>query len=115
MKDKRGDIRYHKVFEWILPRYRKMASTDEEDDGEDNNEEGDDEIRNNIIGFFEFFAGRMCNYMVHIIRSKKYKPLYYNPSGGFTITSDHVLRFFGCHMGQMFSGSPYIPWMLLVQ
>ena len=29
MKDESGDIQYHKVFEWILPRYRKLASTDE--------------------------------------------------------------------------------------
>ena len=74
MKDESRDIRYHKVFEWILPRYRKLASTDEEEDGEDNNEKGGDESNNNNIGFFGVLARQMRNYMVHIIRSKPYKP-----------------------------------------
>ena len=41
-KDESGDIRYHKVFEWLLSRYRKLSSTNEEEDGEDKNEEGSD-------------------------------------------------------------------------
>ena len=50
----------------------------------------------------------MHNYMVHIIRSKQYKRRYYNPYGGFTITSEHVSRLFGCHMGRIFSAFPYV-------
>ena len=46
--------------------------------------------------------------MVHIISSKQYKPRYYNLYRGFTITSDHVSIFFGCHMGRMISGFPSV-------
>ena len=46
--------------------------------------------------------------MMHIICLKQYKPRYYNPYGGFTITSYHISRFLGCHMGKMLSGLPSV-------
>ena len=70
MKDDSGDIQHQQVFKWLLPRYRKLASTNEEEYGEGNNEEGGDESNNKNIGLFEFLAGRMRNYMVHIVHYK---------------------------------------------
>ena len=58
LKDDNGDIRYYKVFEWLLPMFGPDGKT----------------------SFWEFLAARMRNYMVHIIRKKRYKPKYYNPT-----------------------------------
>ena len=91
LKDINGDIRYSKVFEWLLPRYGE--------DGE--------------VSFWEFLAARMRNYMIHIMRTKGYKPKYYNPTpveecNKVTIDADHVARFFGCQMARMLRGFPSI-------
>jgi hypothetical protein len=42
--------------------------------------------------------------MVHIIKTKQYKPKYYNPAGDLVITGDHVACFYGSHMARMLSG-----------
>jgi hypothetical protein len=83
LKDEHGVIRYWKVNEWLLP----------------------------TIGgnpYFEWLAARMRNYMVHLIRSKEYRPRYYNPAEGLVIEADHVTRFFGCHIARMLRGYPGI-------
>jgi hypothetical protein len=85
-KDENGDIRYERVFEWMLPRF-----------GE-----------NREITFFEFVAARMRNYMVHIQRAQEFKPKFYNPAIGLTIQADHVARFYGVHMARMLAGFPSI-------
>ena len=84
LKDQDGDIRFHKVFDWLLPKY--------EDD----------------VGFYEFIAGRMRNYMIHIMRSKAFTPRFFDPPAGIVITGDNVARFFGCQMGRMLRGFPSI-------
>ena len=37
---------------------------------------------------------------------KPYKPRYYNPDKGRTITGDHVARFYGALLAKMLSGNP---------
>jgi hypothetical protein len=140
LKDNSGDIRFHKVFQWLLPRFPKEhnnsddggsdAGTDSErvsndtsdddssemsDDGSSKNS-GDKSNNQNEIDdssdgdgddtFFEFMAARMRNYMIHIMRTKSFKPRFYNPGNGKVITAGHVARFFGCHMGRMLRGFP---------
>jgi hypothetical protein len=80
-KDTNGDIRFEKVFEWLLPRFG---------DG--------DEYK---IAYFEFIAARIRNYMLHIIKTKDYKPKYYNPAAGLVVLGDHIARFMGCHQARM--------------
>ena len=75
LKDKDGDIRYHKVLEWMLPRFDKEGGGRET--------------------LWEFQAARMRNYMKHIIEVYNYKPKYYDPfaeKGDFNkeIEGDHV-------------------------
>ena len=85
LRDDSGDIRFYKVFQWLLPKYDDQS-------------------------FWEFLAARMRNYMIHLMRSDGYKPRYYSPGPGKNrvITADHVARFFGCHMGRMLRGFPSI-------
>ena len=68
-----GDIRYERVFKWMLPFF-----------GSENN-----------VGYFEFLAARMRNYMCYIMRRKGYTPKYYCPADNFTIQASHVARFKG--------------------
>ena len=83
LKDKDGDIRFYKVFEWLLPQYGG-------------------------VHFWEFIAARMRNYMIHIMNTQAYKPHFYNPEKEVVITAGHVTRFFGCQMGRMLRGFPSI-------
>ena len=91
LKDSQDNIRYAKVFEWLLPQY------------------GDDDIQT----FWGFLAARMRNYMLHTMRTKGFKPKYYDPvpidvSDNSVIEADHVTRFFGCNMARMLRGFPSI-------
>ena len=54
LMDEQGDIRFEKVAEYLLPYF-----------------DGD--------GFFEWVAGRMRNYMKHIIATESHRPRYYKP------------------------------------
>ena len=85
--DSGGDIRFESVFEWMLPRFT---------------------IGNSQQSYFEFIAARMRNYMLHIIRTKDYKPKYYNPAKEQVIKTHHVARFFGVHLARMIRGFPSI-------
>eukprot|EP00956_Cyclotella_meneghiniana_P001712 scaffold1870_cov73-Cyclotella_meneghiniana.AAC.3 len=88
LKDANGDIRFESVFELCLPRFGDNQETD----------------------YFEFVAARMRNYMIHIMRTKNFKPRHYNPAPtvGRTIQSNHVARFYGIHMARMTRGFPSI-------
>ncbi|KAL7527968.1 hypothetical protein ACHAXR_007787 [Thalassiosira sp. AJA248-18] len=86
LKDNSGDIRFEKVFEWLLPTF-----------GEDDQ-----------TSFFEFIAARMRNYMVYIQCAKDFKPKYYDPTKGNTIQPNDVARFYGCHLARMLRGVPSI-------
>ena len=55
LRDVEGEIRFEKVFEWVLPRF-----------GEDKNET-----------LFEFQAARMRNYMTKKVVEDGWKPKYY--------------------------------------
>ena len=81
LKDASGDIRFENVFQFCLPRYGDQS-------------------------YFDFVAARMRNYMLHIIRTKGYKPKYYNPMIDRKIESHHVARFYGVHMARMLRGFP---------
>ena len=83
LMDEHGDIRFHKVLEWTLPRFG-----DEEDE---------------IL--WDWQAVRMRNYMTYIMEHKDYKPKYYNPSKNIVITGDHICRFYGVCIGRMLSGN----------
>ena len=52
--DENGDIRYHKVHEWSLPRFGQER-------------------------YWGWIVTRMRNYMLNIVRHDRYKPRYYNP------------------------------------
>jgi hypothetical protein len=68
MMDAHGDIRFHKIFEWMLPTF-----------------EG--------VSFYEFLSARMRNYMLHSIKVKGWTPVYYRPADGKVISADDVARF----------------------
>jgi len=51
LKDDSDNIRFYKVFQWLLPKYGDKS-------------------------FWKFLAARMRNYMIHIMRSDGFKPLY---------------------------------------
>jgi hypothetical protein len=70
MMDAHGDIRFHKIFEWMLSTF-----------------EG--------VSFYECLSARMRNYMLHSIKDKGWTPLFYRPADGKVISADDVARFFG--------------------
>ncbi|OEU05936.1 hypothetical protein FRACYDRAFT_257320 [Fragilariopsis cylindrus CCMP1102] len=88
LKDSDGEIRYGKVFEWLLPRF-----------GEDKNET-----------LFEFQAARMRNYMTKKVVEDGWKPKYYQGADD-TIQPDHVARFYGSLLAKMLTGSRSINQM----
>ncbi len=83
MMDAHGDIRFHKIFEWMLLTF-----------------EG--------VPFYEFMTARMRNYMLHSIKDKEWAPMYYRPAGGKVISADDVARFFGCQLARSLRGNPSI-------
>ena len=83
MKDGDGDIRFEKVAEHLLPKFK----------------EGD---------YFEFLAARMQSYMTHLIRTIGCTPRYYKPSKDKVILIDHIARMFGVQHGRMFRGHPSV-------
>jgi hypothetical protein len=87
MKDAQGTIRFHLVFDWLLPKFGQ--GLDEE-------------------GFYEFVAARMRNYMTEIVRNREYKPERYNPFDRKLITADNVARFFGCQLAHAIKGLPLV-------
>ncbi len=87
MKDAWGTIRFHLVFDWLLPKFGQ--GLDEE-------------------GFYEFDIARMRYYMIEIIRKCEYRPEHYDPFDGKFITANHVARFFGCQMAHAIKGLPSV-------
>ena len=53
--DEGGDICFHCIFEWMLPKFWGSKT------------------------FYECLAPRMWNYMVHFIATKNWVPKYYDP------------------------------------
>jgi hypothetical protein len=53
MRNEHKAIRFHKVFEWLLPMFGKTGS-------------------------YKFIAARMRNYMIHIIRNDVFKPAHFD-------------------------------------
>ena len=84
LRDTHGVIRFHLVFEWLLPTV------------------GDEE------GFYEFIAGRMRNYMIHIMKDMAFKPSHFDPYDEKHIKADHVTRFFGCQLVRAIKGLPSV-------
>ena len=84
MKDSNGNIMFEKVAEHLLLKF----------------DEGD---------YFEYLAARIRNYMLHLIRTTNYKPLYYKPTEVKCILSDYAARMFGVHHARMFRGHPNVP------
>jgi hypothetical protein len=83
MIDEHGNIRFHKIFEWMLPTFYGES-------------------------FYECLSARMCNYMVHSIKSKGQMPCYYWPADGKVIVADDVACFFGCQIARSLRGNPSI-------
>jgi len=81
--DEHGDIRFYRIYEWMLPSF-----------------DGD--------SFYEFLAARMRNYMLHVIKEKGWVPKYYRPSDEKYILADDVSRFFGCQLARSLRGNPSI-------
>jgi hypothetical protein len=78
--DAHGDIRFSRIYEWMLPSF-----------------DGD--------SFYEFLAARMRNYMLHVIKTKGWVPKYYRPSDKKYIRADDVARFFGCQLARSLRGN----------
>jgi hypothetical protein len=83
MKDKHGDIRYDKIFEWMLPTIREGES------------------------FWNFLAARMRLYMFYLMLGG-WKPRWFDPDKGTIIEDDHVARMFGCQQCRSIRGFPSI-------
>jgi hypothetical protein len=83
MKDAQGTIRFHLVFDWLLPKFGQVLDKE---------------------GFYEFAAARMRNYMTEIVRNRAYRPEHYKPFDGKFITADNVARFFGCQLARAIKG-----------
>ncbi|KAL3778017.1 hypothetical protein ACHAW5_000523 [Stephanodiscus triporus] len=66
MKDENGDIRYNKIFEWMLLMFAGEM-------------------------FWDFLAARMRSYMTHIM-VQGWKPRWYDADNGNVILSDHIAR-----------------------
>ena len=87
MKDAHGTIRFHLVFDWLLPKFGEGLDED---------------------GFYEFVAARMRNYMIQIIRKHAFSPEYFDPYDEKIITADNVARFFGCQLVRAIKGLPSV-------
>jgi hypothetical protein len=83
MIDKHGNVRFHKIFEWMLPTFDDKS-------------------------FYECLSARMRNYMAHSIKSKGWMRCYYCPADGKVIVADDVARFFGCQIVRSLGGNPSI-------
>jgi hypothetical protein len=70
MIDKHGNIRFHKIFEWMLPTFGGES-------------------------YYECLLVRMHNNMAHSIKSRRWMPCYYCPANGKVIVADEVACFFG--------------------
>jgi hypothetical protein len=80
MVDVHGNVRFSKIFEWMLPTF----------DGE---------------SFYEFLSVKMRNFMLHSIKTKGWMPKYYCPANKKVIVADHVARFFGCQLALSLRGN----------
>ncbi len=83
MRNNHGAIRFHKVFEWLLPMFGES-------------------------GFYKFIATRMWNYMIHIIRNDAFKPAHFDPLDEKYITADNIARFLRCQLVQVIMGLPSV-------
>jgi hypothetical protein len=81
MKDQNGDIRYHKIFEWMLPTFGRQ-------DGE---------------SFWDFVAARMQLYRTHLMHQEGWKPRWF-ANNGTVILLEHVARMFGCQQCRSIQG-----------
>ena len=71
MVDEHGNIRFSKIYEWMLPTF-----------------EG--------VSFYEFLSARMCNFMLRHIKIKGWTPMYYHPADKKVISADNVVRKLQC-------------------
>jgi hypothetical protein len=83
MVDVHVDVRFSKIFEWMLPTF-----------------DGD--------SFYEFLSAKMRNFMLHSIKTKGWTPKYYCPADKKVIVADHVTHFFGCRIARSMRGNPSI-------
>ena len=84
MYDNYGDISFHKLFEWMVPKFGDVKT------------------------FYECLAAKMWNYMVYCIQTKGFTPKYFDPADEKYIQVDHVANFFGCQLAQSLWGNPSI-------
>ncbi len=80
MVDVHSNVRFSKIFEWMLPML----------DGE---------------SFYEFLSTRMHNFMLHSIKTKGWMPKYYCPANKKVIVADHIAHFFGCQLARSLRGN----------
>jgi hypothetical protein len=83
MINEHGDVRFHKIFELMLPMF----------DGK---------------SFYECLSARMRNYMAHSIISKGWTSYYYCPADEKVVVADDIACFFGCQIAQSLRGNPSI-------
>lgn len=80
LKDDNGDIRFYKVFLWILARF------------------GDNQ------SLFQWQCDRMQNYLVHIMKDDGFKPKYFHPENN-PIKPSHVARMYGAIVANCLYGN----------
>ena len=83
MRNTHGVIRFHLVSKWLLPLVGKE-------------------------GFYEFVAGRMRNYMIHIMKDESFTPSHFYPMDEKYIQADQVACFFGCQLVRVIKGLPSV-------
>jgi hypothetical protein len=83
MINEHGNVRFHKIFELMLSTFYGES-------------------------FYECLSVRMCNYMVHSIKSKGWMPCYYCPADGKVIVADVVAHFFCCQIARSLWDNPSI-------
>ena len=89
LKDGSGEIRFHKVMEFLLPRF-------------DNGNGGEETL-------WEWQAAQMRSYMKHIIHQYGWKLKYYGPFAdkkefAKEIEAHYVCRLYGVMMARIFAG-----------
>ena len=94
LKDEAGDIRFSKVMEFCLPRFKDTEAGQQ--------------------SLWEWQAARMRNYMAYFVMHHDFKPKYYDPMGDKKkneckyITADHVARFYRVMMARIWSNNTSI-------
>ena len=83
--DENGNLRYHHVHEWVLPKLCEES-------------------------YLEWIAAYTRHYMLDIVLHDGYTPRFCKPKEDHVILADHVARFSGCQHARMMCGHSSIEY-----